>query len=322
MDELLDKIYDEFAIRDWEGKVLKLGENEYTQNNLPPRKRIEEIIRKSMKQVGNNDDVIVEKNANRVLQAFSTLLRKKNKTIIQKIVDKEINKISTKDMSKSSTSVGNLRRRFTIFFNNNWDKEILDEKQRRIFNDILDDGTLPKNSSKEINEYLFKTPMNIVITNQEPERKFVEKLCKLEYAQIIDAWVKSKDKGFYSIEYTLKYGGRDSKTRKYSHKKFNPDFFIKINKDKYEYILVVEIKENNDKCKENKAKYKYAKDHFKNLNDKREKLNIKQKYIIHFLSPNGYDEFFDFLKTGKILENQEIFRCELENLLENDKEQL
>ena len=36
----------------------------------------------------------------------------------------------------------------------------------------------------------------------------------------------------------------------------------------------------------------------------------------------GFDEFFDFLKTGKILENQEIFRCELENLLENDKEQL
>ena len=211
MDELLDKICDEFAIRDWEGKVLKLGENEYTQNNLPPRKRIEEIIRKSMK---------------------------------------------------------------------------------------------------------------IVITNQEPERKFVEKLCKLEYAQIIDAWVKSKDKGFYSIEYTLKYGGRDSKTRKYSHKKFNPDFFIKINKDKYEYILVVEVKENNDNCKENKAKYKYAKDHFKNLNAKLEKLNIKQKYIIHFLSPNGYDEFFDFLKTGKILENQEIFRCELENLLESDKEQL
>ena len=55
--------------------------------------------------------------------------------------------------------------------------------------------------------------MKIVIINQEPERKFVEKLCKLEYAQIIDAWVKSKDKGFYSLEYNLKYGGRNSKPR-------------------------------------------------------------------------------------------------------------
>ena len=319
IDELLDKIYDEFEIRDWEGRILKLGENEYTQNNLPPRKKIEDIIRKSMKKVGNFDDLIIDKNANRVLQAFSTLLRKKNKTITQTIVDKDINKISIENMPKSSTAIGNLRRGVSLFFDNNWENEIIDEKQRNIFKNLLDDGTLPRNSLKEINEYLFKTPMNIVITNQEPERKFVEGLCKLENAQAINAWVKSKDKGFYSIEYSMKYGGKDSKTRKYMHNSFNPDFFIKVNKNGYEYILVVETKEDGDTCKENKSKNKYAKDHFQRLNNKLEKLNIKQKYIFHFLSPNGYVEFFEFLKNGTLFEDQTIFRCELENLLEDDE---
>lgn len=318
IDEVLDKIYDEFEMRDWEGRILKLGENEYTQNNLPPRKRIEEIIKKSMTKVGNFDDLIIDKNANRVLQAFSTLLRKKNKTITQITIDKDISKIATIDMSKSSTAVGNLRRGVSLFYSNNLEDDIIDEKQKNIFKNILEDGTLPRNSLKDVNEFLFKTPMNIVITNQEPERKFVEGLCKQEIASIINAWVKSKDKGFYSIEYTMKCGGKDSKTRKYMHNNFNPDFFIKVNKGRMEYILVVETKEDKDICKENKAKNKYAKEHFRRLNNKLEKLNINQKYIFHFLSPNGYIEFFEFLKNGTLFEDQTKFRCELENLLEED----
>ena len=44
---------------------------------------------------------------------------------------------------------------------------------------------------------------------------------------------------------------------------------------------------------------------------------INQKYIFHFLSPNGYTEFFEYLKSGVLLESQSKFRCELENLLED-----
>lgn len=318
IEEVLDKIYDEFEMRDWEGRVLKLGKSEYTQNNLPPREKIKNIIEKSMRNVGNTGDRIIDKNVNRVLQAFSTLLRKKNKTIIQTVLDNEVIEKETKKLSNSSTSISNLRRGTTIFIDSSWKDRILNEQQQSIIEDVIEDETLPKYSLKTINEFLFKTPMKLVITNQEPERKFVEYLCKPEIAQIINAWIKSKDKGFYSIEYSMRCGGKDSKTRKYIHNNFNPDFFIQILKDGVEYILVVEIKDDKDISKENKAKNKYAKEHFELLNKKLERLNIKQKYIFHFVSPSSYGEFFQFLKQGTLLEDQSIFRCELERLLEEE----
>jgi len=83
------------------------------------------------------------------------------------------------------------------------------------------------------------------------------------------------------------------------------------------YFIVVEIKSDKDDSSENKAKYKYAKEHFERLNEKLQDIKINQKYIFHFLSPNGYTEFFEYLKNGILLESQSKFRCELENLLED-----
>ena len=96
------------------------------------------------------------------------------------------------------------------------------------------------------------------------------------------------------------------------------DFFIKIIKDDYCYYLVVEIKEDKDNSEENKAKYKYAVQHFAELNNRMSAAGIKEKYIFHFLSPNSYDIFFNHLKDGSVLEGQDKFRCELENLLEEN----
>jgi len=97
---------------------------------------------------------------------------------------------------------------------------------------------------------------------------------------------------------------------------FNPDFIIKVLKDEFEYFVVVENKSDKDDSDENKAKYKYAKEHFKRLNAKLEEQKINQKYIFHFLSPNGYATFFEYLKNGTLFGDQDKFRCELENLLE------
>ena len=69
---------------------------------------------------------------------------------------------------------------------------------------------------------------------------------------------------------------------------------------------------------ENKAKYKCAVEHFEILNYKLEEKNIKEKYIFHFLSPSSYAQFFEYLKNGILLEDQSIFRCELENKLEEE----
>lgn len=43
-----------------------------------------------------------------------------------------------------------------------------------------------------------------------------------------------------------------------------------------------------------------------------------ERYIFHFLSPNSYDIFFNHLKDGSVLEDRNKFKCELENMLEEE----
>lgn len=311
IDEVLDKLFDEFEQRDWEGRVLKLGEEEYTKEKLPPRKEIYSLIKKSMEQRGNNTDDVTEANVRRILTAFTPILRKSNKTVITKGDYVDSYTLYTKDMGNITISIAALRHNSTVFYSQNWENEKSgDEKD--ILKEIIEDETLPRSAVKEINPYLFKTPSDIVITSSEPERKFVEQLCREENAALMESWIKSRDMGFYEIDYSFRYGMPDSKTRKYKQGKFNPDFFIKVIKDNTVFVLVVEIKEDGDVCEENVAKYKYALKHFEELNKKVK----EQRYIFHFLSPDGYSAFFKHLQDGTLLKGQGNFRCNLENEFE------
>ena len=318
IDEVVDKLFEEFEQREWEGKTLKLGEDEYTQNSLPPRKTIEDIVKLSMKKRGNTGDEIIEANVHKILSAFTPLLRKNKKSIVSKSVPNDIYTISTTSLAKQSTSVGMLRQDRTVYLTNNWEQEIKDEEQRAIICDILEDESLPKSSSKEIDYCLFKTPVTTVLTASKPERRFVELLCKKENADLLVSWIKSRDRNFYEIEYSCKYGSGDSKSRKYYHDKFNPDFFLKLEKDGKTFYLVIEIKDDGDDCEENKAKYRYAVQHFAELNKRLTEANANEQYIFHFLSPNSYDIFFNHLRDGSVLNSQDSFRCSLENLLEEN----
>ncbi len=317
-DEVVDKLFEEFELRGWEGKTLRLGEDEYTKNSLPPRETIEKIVKVSMEKRGNTGDEIIEANVQRILSAFTPLLRKNKKSVSSKSIPNDLYVIDTKNLAKQSTSVGMLRQERTVFFTNNWESEITDDEQRSVINEILDDESLPRSAVKEIDYCLFKTPVTTVLTSSKPERKFVELLCKRENAELISAWVKSRDRSFYEIEYSCKYGSADSKSRKYYHNKFNPDFFLKVKKDDTTYYIVIEIKDDGDNCEENKAKNKYAIQHFEELNNRMNKLGIKEQYIFHFLSPNGYNVFFDHLRDGSVLEGQSKFKCQLETLLEDN----
>lgn len=309
VDEIIDKIYDELQVRFDEGKILNIDVEQYSKNNLPKREVIENLILKSMERVGiKKEDGLIQKNRTKILQSFGTLLRKASKTVV---IEKKINDlttISTKDLVSESLAIGNLRRDYSVFFTNNWKNEILNEDQQKIFEQVIEDETLPRQAIKELNEFLFKTPVNIVFTNAKPEREFVDYLCKKEIAEKIECWIKSRDRGFYQIEFSW---------RKANHQKignFNPDFIIKVLKDDFEYFIVVENKSDKDDSDENKAKYKYAKEHFERLNKKLEEQGIRQKYIFHFLSPEAYYTFFEKLKDETLLEGK--FKCELENSLE------
>jgi len=131
------------------------------------------------------------------------------------------------------------------------------------------------------------------------------------HAEKIDSWIKSRDQGFYSVEYSWRKGEHPQKNQQ-----FNPDFFIKIHHSGIDYIVVVEVKSDGDDSDENKAKLRWTRQHFTDLNREIEESEIKQEYIFHFLSPNSYAEFFQYLRDGRLIKG--VFRSDLEDKLEQN----
>ena len=308
INQVIDKIYHEFRLRDWETKILGLGDDVvYSKENLPPRDKIESIIRKSMKSAGITGDILIEENANKIFTAFSTLFRTRSKTVINSVKSTEFIDINTEDMRDETRGISSFRSADSMFFyTDKYKDEMPSEEQKVIVEKFIEDENFPKKAYTEINYYDFKTPLNTVIATADPEYKFLKKyLFKNENAQKIKSWVKSRDMGFYSIEYSYKLN---------SHTKvgtFNPDFIIKLDKSENVYLFI-EIKDDGDNSPENKGKYKAAKEHFSLLNQKLRASGINEKYIFHFLSPNDYEIFFQYLRDDKL----DTFVSGLDNLLE------
>ena len=302
VDEVVAKIVETFKTRDFEAKI-RFPKGDYEKENLPPESEIKEIIINSMRRVGIKSGVLAEDNAQRIFQAFQTLFRKRGSTIIFDRVHGEPIKISTKNLEKESIAVGAIKRGSTIFYTENFKNEC-NNSMVDILQDIIEDESLPRSASKEVNPYCFKTPVNVVLTKQEPERKFVETLVKSPLCEKLDGWIKSRDMGFYSVEYAWRKGEHPTQGN------FNPDFFLKIGNN----IVVVEIKSDGDDSEENKAKYRWAKKHFDDLNEELKKAKINQRYFFHFLSPESYSEFAEYLIDGRLL--KEKFRSKIEYLLE------
>lgn len=307
VDEVISKIIDTFNTRDFEAKI-RFPKGTYEKEHLPPENEIREYVLESMRRVGIKSGVLTEDNANRVFNAFQTLFRVRGSTIIFDRRVKAPIKISTKDLERESIAVGSIKHGASIFYSDEFEKECILE-QIDIMKDIVVDESLPRSASKEMNHYCFKTPVSVVLTKQEPERKFVEAICGQKVCGKIDAWIKSRDQNFYSIEYSITtIGGRHSKQQT-----FNPDFFLKFGDN----IVVIEIKADSDDSDENKAKYRWAKQHFETLNEELKKNKIKQRYFFHFLSPNSYAEFVEYFCDDRIFDKK--FRSKLEDLLDNDQ---
>ncbi|KKW42454.1 MAG: Type III restriction enzyme, res subunit family [Candidatus Magasanikbacteria bacterium GW2011_GWA2_56_11] len=302
LDEVLAKIVETFKTRDFEAKI-RFPKGEYEKEHLPPENEIREIITSSMHRVGIKSGVLTEDNANRIFKAFQTLFRARGSTIR---LERKANKpklINTRGLEKESIAVGAIKHGSTVFYTENF-KDECKNGLVDILQDIANDESLPRSASKEINHYCFKTPVNIVVTKLEPERKFIEVLTKSPLNEKLDAWIKSRDMGFYSIEYSWRKGEHPTQNS------FNPDFFLKIGNN----IVVVEIKSDDDDSEENKAKYRWTKNHFEDLNEEMEKTKIEQKYFFHFLSPESYSEFTEYLADGRLFKGE--FRSSLEDLLE------
>lgn len=263
-----------------------------------PKEKIEEIIRESLKRIKDKSGKVSEANRNQTLAAFGVIRRKGAKSLRLNIEARDLIKISTKEIKKNSLGVGSLRRDSTIFWDD-YSMVLGEAADIKLLKELEEDESLPRSALIKVeNKYNFKTPLNVALAVYEPERKFIRGLTTDQMAMALDAWIKSLDVGFYSIEYSWRKGEHPKQGS------FNPDFFIKADND----IIVVEIKMDSDVSDENKAKLRYTREHFARVND----LQKEQRYYFKFLSPGSYDLFFKALRE----KTYKDFRSELEAKLE------
>jgi len=253
-----------------------------------PFDKILAIVKNSLGRIGEKGDLVSQENRQKILQAFGVVRRKKSKSLRYKIEAENLFLINTQDIKKNSLGIGALRRDSSIFYDDYSLKNVEDDDKKLLKEiiEMFEDGELHSASLIKIGStFSFKTPLNIVFASYKPERDFIKRLVSEENAKKIDAWIKSLDVGFYSLEYSWRKGEHPKQGS------FNPDFFIKIGRD----ILVVEIKTDTDISNENRAKLRYAREHFNRVNT----LQSEHSYYFKFLSPSGYDHFFHDLRERK-----------------------
>lgn len=249
--------------------------------------KIRSLIRKSLDRIGYEGNDLSKENRQRILSAFGNLNRAGNKSIRYKVTPRAVEVMSTTTRSRDSVGLAMLRRTATVFYDDNSFKS--DPELAQTLKELEDSEELgPKHFSKIQNSYHFKTALSVVLTQSEPERKFIKELVRPENVAVVSAWIKGTDTGFYEIEYSYSKG-------EYSRRAvFNPDLFLKVGTD----IVVVEIKDDTevgDPSPENRGKIKAARAYFSQLNE----LQSETSYHFCFLSPSDYDVFFQQLRDQK-----------------------
>ena len=289
VEEVATAIVNQYRSRKNEARIRNMS-NELVFNNgetemdkLPNFEEIVAFIKKSMHEANISGNELTAVNIEKINGKFTGLLRKKRTSAGFESKIKEPVNVNTADMDKGSARYSSLKNGVVVFYSSNYNKEIPSEEK-----DVLEQfrEDFPGKLFKQKNVFDFKTPLSLVFTNRDPEFKFVEVLTKTAVAQKIDAWVKSRDVGFYKINYILKRGSHP--------KEFNPDFFIKVGNR----IAVIETKMNNDITLENYSKMVDAQKHFSLLNNELEKMGSPVRYSFNILSPSSYPDFETKLIDG------------------------
>jgi len=307
IEEVAEQMYRKLQSIDEESKDAEDPSDRTNYTKKFPLERIEQIVEESLKLAKIRTGRITEANKQKFLQSLGTLKRKKAKRVIYKLNPKALITINTKERHSESCSAAELRRGDkTIFFGPDCEAHIPDD-QIEFFREVLDpDGDFRGGREAIENSHDFKTPLNLIIADAKPERKFVRLLCERENAQSIDAYIKNTPQRFYKIDYAWKKGEHPKRGE------FSPDFFLK----KSAMIFVVEIKgdeEVADPSPENIKKNEYSLAHFERLNKWLERNKLTMRYQFNFLTPKNYNRFYQKLRNNDL----GGFRSELDVALSN-----
>lgn len=304
-----------------------------------PKSRLKSSIQKELKDKGYENDFLSKENYHSAQQAFGPMFRETGKEVprVSNVAD-DLFEISVEKYPTQSFSEDSLKRNGYLLYTEstgNWHKD----EEKTLFNTFtqldkqIDDlkAELSKTGTDtvaiatkiaelaaiqtEINQHIklidetkFKTALNSVYVSYTPEIEFAKTL--FLNIDLVDAFLKSADKGFYGFPYSYK-----PETTAKTHVKnetFNPDFFLKVKGTND--ILVVETKKKDDDSNKNKAKHRDAKTHFDNLNKKLEEAKKEERYYFKFLSDDGSDiaDFFQSIKDKKY----KVWKSTLMNQLE------
>lgn len=259
------------------------------------------LIKKELKDI--NEETVTEGNLQKAKASFNTLYRElTGQSRIVDVYSEPIEK-STKEMNASHISINEVKKNKGIMFSDK-SKIASTPKENENIEEALNEIKGKYAIRKDENDY--KSPLNITVLASEPEMNFVKTLTRKENSEFIDCWVKSKDKGFYSISYNYRPGSHPQQ------KSFNPDFIIK----KGNKILFVEIKDDEDTDIKNRDKIAGATDYFRELESKLGKSACE--YCFYFLSPKDFTDFFE-----KVIRSDKSFIGELHaDLLKRSREEL
>lgn len=260
------------------------------------------MILESLRRAGIVSGRVTEDNRQRLLKSLGDLKRKPTPRIVYSLKPKSVVALETKSRRSDSCSAAELRRRDKGLFYGQGCESHLPPEQVEFFKEIQDpDGDFAGAGECVPNNHDFRTPVSLVIADGAPERKFIRKLCERDNAQLLTAWVKNPNQGFYFIEYAWKPRGVTKRGE------FSPDFFIKVG----EVTFVVEIKDDGEikePSLENLHKSEAARLHFDRLNKLLAEEKSSARYQFNFLTPSDYNKFFQLMREGKLVG----FRSELD----------
>jgi type III restriction enzyme len=277
VDEVVKKLHNRLKSVDAEGTTSYAKEY--------PAKLLRSVIKESLKRIGDQRELVTEHNLQHAYRAMGNIKREVAKAVRIELHPSQLFTVSTTDMRTRSVALTNFYKDATACYDSE-SAELSQDVDRRVLAELVDDDApYPRKAVHKVdNKYRFKTPVNVLLTTHEPERRFVRRLFDHEIADKLAAWVKAPDVGFYEIGFSWRKGDHTKQA------KFNPDFFLKL--EGSSGVLVIELKQDQDVTDENRAKLRFATQHFERVNG----MQSDAVYSMKFLSPESYDSFFQALK--------------------------